>query len=240
MSDEGFFREVNEELRQDRVRAVWTRFGRVIIAAAILIILATVAYVLWEQYDEAQANAAGDAYSSAVALADEGKNDEALKALDALAADGYGAYPVLARMRAAAIQETKGDSKAAVAGFDAVAADSEAPQPVRDMAAVRAGYILVDTGSLDEVRSRVERLTGDSEALRHPAREILGLASWKAGDAAGARTLFQQLLDDDQSPQGISARARLMLDVISAGDTATGAPAPAAPAASTPPASSTN
>ena len=39
-----------------------------------------------------------------------------------------------------------------------------------DWRAVRAAYVLVDHGALSDVRSRVERLTGDSEALRFPAR----------------------------------------------------------------------
>ena len=39
MSDDGFFREVDEELRNDRVRSFWNRFGRYIIAAAVALVL---------------------------------------------------------------------------------------------------------------------------------------------------------------------------------------------------------
>ena len=175
MSDDSFFREVSEELRQDRVKAIWTRFGTYILAAVILVVVITAAVVGWDRYQTAQANASGDAYLAALQLARDGKPDEAITALDALAADSYGAYPDLARMSIGGVYQAQGKFDEAVAAFDKVAADAGAPDALRDMAAVRAAYVLVDHGALSDVRSRVERLTGDSEALRFPAREAVAL-----------------------------------------------------------------
>lgn len=237
MSDESFFREVNEEIRQDRTRQLWARYGRWLIAAAVAAILVTIGYVAWREYSISRANASGDEYLAALDLATEGKTDEALAALGALSDEGYGAYRDLARMRAASVQETKGDKAAAVAAFDAVSADSRAPKPLRNLAAIRAAYILVDTGSLEDVASRVQQLSGDAEPLRFAARETMGLAAWKAGDAAEAKRLFEQLSDDQATPTGIALRTRLMLELIAAGNkpVATGTAAgPAADAATAP------
>lgn len=217
MSDDSFFREVSEELRQDRVKAIWTRFGTYILASVILVVAITAAVVGWDRYQTAQANASGDAYLAALQLARDGKPDEAITALEALAADSYGAYPDLARMSIGGVYQAQGKFDEAVAAFDKVAADAGAPDALRDMAAVRAAYVLVDHGALSDVRSRVERLTGDSEALRFPAREAVALAAWKAEDTETATTLFQQLVDDPGAPNGIISRARLMLDLIAAG-----------------------
>lgn len=217
MSDDSFFREVSEELRQDRVKAIWTRFGTYILAAVILVVVITAAVVGWDRYQTAQANASGDAYLAALQLARDGKPDEAITALEALATDSYGAYPDLARMSIGGVYQAQGKFDEAVAAFDKVAADAGAPDALRDMAAVRAAYVLVDHGALSDVRSRVERLTGDSEALRFPAREAVALAAWKAEDTETATTLFQQLVDDPGAPNGIISRARLMLDLIAAG-----------------------
>jgi hypothetical protein len=233
MSDESFFREVNEEIRQDRTRQIWARYGRVIIALAVLAVVATAGYVAWREYSISQANQSGDRFISALDLAATGKPDEALAAFDVMASDGHGVYRDLARMRAATLREKQGAKADAVAAFDAVAGDSQAPKPIRDMAAIRAAYILVDTGSLDDVSQRVVQLSGDDQALRHPAREVLGLAAWKAGDADDAKRYFGQVRDDQGTPSGIAIRARLMLDLIEAGSRpiavdASAAPAPAA------------
>ncbi|MCQ0986596.1 tetratricopeptide repeat protein [Jiella marina] len=217
MSDDSFIREVDEELRQDRVKALWTRFGAYLLGGVVLVLAVTIGYVSYERYTTSQANAAGDRYAAALTLAEEGQNEEAIAALEAIVAEGVGAYPALARMSIGGIEAEMGDAAAAVSAFDAVASDSGAPQTMRDMAAIRAAYVLVDSGSLEEVRSRVERLSGDSEPLRFPAREAIALAAWKAGDAQTARPLLESLVNDGGTPSAMSSRARILLDLIDGG-----------------------
>lgn len=214
MSDDSFIREVNEELRQDQARALWDRFGPAAIGVAIAVVVATAAWVAWDYWTTSQANASGDRFSQALTLAADGRQDEALEALRALEQDGYGAYPVLARMRAATVLEAQGDSAGAVAAFDAVAADGSIPAPVRDMARLRAGLILVDDGSYADVSARVETLTADTNALRHSAREALALAAWKEGRNADALQLFEQIAADQAAPRNVRERATLMSELI--------------------------
>lgn len=250
MTNDTFIREVNEELRQDRIKALWTRFGVIIAVVAVVAVIATIAYVVWDRHRASVAAAAGDAFLTATEQAEGGDTPGAIAALESLAAEGVGAYPDLARLRIGSLQATAGDMAAAVASFDAVANSSAAPQPLRDVAAVRAGYILVDTGSVEDVRQRVERLTGDANALRAPAREALGLATWKAGDLDSASGFFGEIVQDFAAPDGIAERAGILQELIDAevpfapgvvpADTgslpADGAPtdAPAAPEAAAP------
>ena len=41
MSDDVFIREVNEEIRQDKAKALWDRFGPFVIGLALLVIAGT-------------------------------------------------------------------------------------------------------------------------------------------------------------------------------------------------------
>ena len=214
MSDDSFFREVDQELRQDQAKAIWDRFGTFIIGGAVAIVLATAAWVGFDYWRESRANASGDAYSRALDLARDGRTDEARAALAELEQDGYGSYPVLARLRTATLFAEAGDHAAAVEGFDAVAADGSVAQPIRDMARLRAGLLLVDTGEYDDVSRRVEALAVETNALRHSAREALALAAWKAGRSADAATLFDQITEDQGAPQNIRQRAQLMSELI--------------------------
>ncbi|MDX8466990.1 tetratricopeptide repeat protein [Mesorhizobium sp. VK23B] len=214
MSDDSFIREVNEEIRREQAHALWDRFGPIVLGAAILIVVATAAVVGYRYWDETRANRSGDAFSAALKLANDGKNDEAIAALDQLEKDGYGAYPLLARMRAATVKADKGDVDAAVKDFDAVAADSAIPAGIRDMARLRAALLLVDYGSFADVSSRVEALTADTNPLRSSAREALGLAAWKEGKSADALKLFDQIASDDGAPRNARQRAQLMAELI--------------------------
>lgn len=214
MSDDSFIREVNEELRKDQAKALWDRYGPIALAVAVLVVLGTALWVGYARWVETRANSSGDAFSQALQLANEDKHDEALGALEALEADGYGAYPILARMRAATVLARKGDAAGAVAAFDAVAADRSIPASLRDVARLRAAFLLVDSGSYDDVAARVETLTSDTNAFRHSAREALGLAAWKASRAADALSLFRQIAGDEAAPRNIRERATLMAELI--------------------------
>lgn len=214
MADDNFIREVNEEFRKEKLHALWDRYGAAVIALVVLIIVGTAAYVGYRYWDETRANRSGDAYSQALALAGSGKSEEALAAFAQLEKDGYGAYPLLARMRAATVKADSGDVAAAVADFDAVAADGKIASVLRDMARLRAALLLVDHGSFADVSSRVEPLTGDTNPLRHSAREALGLAAWKDGKKADALKLFDQIVADEAAPRGVRERATMMAGLI--------------------------
>jgi hypothetical protein len=214
MSDDSFIREVNQEIRQEQAKALWNRFGPAAIVVAVVVVLGTAAYVGYQYWVETRANASGDRFSQALTLAGSGKPDEALTELRALEADGYGAYPLLARMRAATVLADKGDLAGAVAEFDKVAADTSIPQVIRDMAKLRAGYILVDTGSYQDVSTRVEVLAADTNTLRHSAREALGLSAWKEGRGKDALAFFEQIVNDEAAPRGLRDRASMMSELI--------------------------
>ena len=120
------------------------------------------------------------AFEQAVQLAQAGKHKEADAAFAKIAAGGTAGYRVLARLREAA-ELAQTDHKAAVAAYDALAADQKVGQVVQDLAAVRAGLLLVDSTPYSELQKRLEPLTASGRPFRHTARELLALSAWKVG-----------------------------------------------------------
>jgi hypothetical protein len=214
MADDNFIREVNEEYRQDQAKALFDKYGFLAIGIAIVVILAAAGWRGYDYWQSKQAAASGDAFAAALNLADQGKTDEAIKALDDIEKNGHGAYPVLARMRVASALADKGDYKGAVAGFDAVAGDKSIPQSIRDIANLRAAYLLVDHGSYADVAKHAESLTDETNPLRFSAREALGLAAWKDGKPADALKLFEGISGDAAAPADARQRANLMTGLI--------------------------
>lgn len=217
MSDDSFIREVDEELREDTIKKLWQAYGLYIVGAALAIVLGTAAWTGWDYWTRSQANASGDQFSLALDQAASGETEAAAKTLEELEKNGYGAYPVLARLRAATLLADKGDKAAAIAALDAVAADGAVPASIQDMAKLRAAYLLVDSGAAADVAARAEALSSDTNPLRHAAREALGLAAWKDGRSADAAKLFKQIADDEQAPQNARERARLMTELLGDG-----------------------
>lgn len=214
--NDSFIREVNEELRSERLKTVWSRFGKIIIAVAILIVVGTAGYRGYQYWQSHNASASGDRFLAALNLASQNKHDEALAAFQALEQDGTGSYPVLAQMRAAAVMAQKGDTEGAISAFSAVAASTAAPDAMRDVARLRSAWLLIDAGTYEQVSAEAEVLTGGNHALRNSAREALGLSAYKAGDMVRAKEWFQAIADDAAAPRNVANRAQIMLDNIAA------------------------
>ena len=214
MSDDSFIREVDEELRSDRMKAIWTRFGNIIIGIAVLIVIVTAGYRGWQYYSEQQAAKSGDAFLAAINLSNEGKHDEAITALEELGKSGHGQYSALAKMRTAAELGKKGETENAVALFDEIANDSGFDTALRDIARLRAGLLLVDTASGEEIAKRLEPLAEAGKSFRHSAREGLGLAAWREGRFKDAYKWFDAIRKDVAAPGGVRNRATIMLELL--------------------------
>ena len=63
---------------------------------------------------------------------------------------------------------------------------------------------------------KVEELAAPTSPVRFSAREILGLAAYKAGDYAKAKDWMQKIVDDNDAPAGARTRARMVLGMITA------------------------
>ncbi|MGV2128850.1 tetratricopeptide repeat protein [Agrobacterium vitis] len=214
--NDSFIREVNDELRSEQMRRFWRRLGPVFIGIAVLIVVGTAGYRLYDYYTDDRASKSGDRFLAATKLATDGKNDQALSDLQALEKDGFGAYPVLAKLRAASLMAEKGDAKAAIDAFTAIGKDNSVPQVIRDVAHIRAAWLLIDNGTYEQVSAEVEALAVPGQGLRHSAREALGLAAYKAGQMERAREWFQQITEDSEAPRNVANRAQIMLENIAA------------------------
>jgi hypothetical protein len=200
------FHEVDEEVRRERLKKLWDRFGPYVLVVALLIVVGIGGWRAYEYWQLQKAAEASTQFEAAMALADAGKQAEAEAAFAKLAETaGTAAYRAMARLRQAAAL-TESDPKAAVAAFDAVAADTSAGEKFRDLAALRAGFILVDTAPFADMVQRLEPLTGPQRTFRHSARELLALSAWRTGNRAEAKRWSDMILGDAESPVGMRQR----------------------------------
>lgn len=218
------FREVDEDLRRDQIKRLWDRFGIYAIIVAVLVVAVTAGwrgYVAWQQSKAAES---GDLFFAAIKLSADGDHAGAAAALSELAADAGGGYALIGRFRAASETARAGDRDGAVAAFDKLAEDASVEPVYRDLARIRAGYLLLDGGDRAAVDARVVALADGKGPWRQSARELAGLAAYAAGDVAAARARFEQIVGDLGGSEEFANRARIMLALIK-GD------APAAPPA---------
>jgi hypothetical protein len=209
------FQEVDEEVRRERLKELWERYGHYAVAACILVVVGVGAWRGYDWWETKKAREAGAAFEQAVSLAEAGKHQEAEAAFAKIASDGTAGYRILARLREAA-ELASTDKKAAAKDYDEIAADRHAGQVIQDLAALRAAFLLVDNTSYGEMRARLEPLTATDRAFRHSARELLALSAWKEGDMGAARQWTNMIVTDPQTPAGARSRAEVLSELIAA------------------------
>lgn len=207
MSD--IFHEVDEEVRRERLKQLWGKYGHFVIAACVLLVLAVGAWRGYQWWESKRAVEASAKFEAASQLAEQGKVAEAETAFAELAREGTAGYRNLARLREAGVLAER-DPKAAIAVYDAIARDSSTGQPLQDLAAVRAGLILVDTAPLSELTQRLEPAAGAGAPFRNTARELLALSALRTGDAAAVKRWTDLIINDLEARADVKARAEML------------------------------
>lgn len=227
MSD--IFQEVDEDVRRDKAAELWRRYQTPILIVAVLIVAATGAWSYYQTNRIKAAEAANARFETAVALANEGKTQEAVAAFDALAKDGPKGYAGLARIRAAELREDKAQ---ALSEFNAIAEDKNVDKLTQEVALLRAALLIMERGDREKMERALGPMMTSNGAFRFSAQEWNGLDALANNDFAEAERVFEMLLVDRDAPQSMRQRASAYRGLLHAKRGPKAAPGPAAAGAS--------
>lgn len=228
--NDSLYREVEEELRRERLAKLWDKYGVYFVGLVALLLAGIGGHQLWQSRQATLAAEGGVLYEQAVKLTTDGKSDEALKAYETLADGGHRGYATLATLQAAGADLKAGKLDEAQAQFDKVASDATADPLLKNFATLQAAGLRLGKADLPEMKNRLNALAADGNPWRFNARELLGLAAYKSGDIVAATQEFDRVLSDPGAPQGVLARVRVLMGSIMA-ETLAKVPKPAADAA---------
>ncbi len=213
------FDEVDEELREERMREFLKKYGGLLFAGALLIIAAAGGWKAWGWYQEKQDMEAASLYLAAASRTESagvaGPNrPDAIAGFEAAAASSPEGYRVLARLRMAALRAETGDIQGASALWDQVAADGAADPLLRDLASLTWCLYHADKGDPAMVEGRLKPLAAPGNAYRSLAQEQLALLDLRQGNTEAAKAQLKKLSEDTTAPSGVRGRAGALLDRV--------------------------
>ncbi len=211
---EVFMREVDEEVRRDRMTQFWTRWGKVAIAAIVLALAVLAGVLYWQHRTREAAGAEGERLQAAYDALGQGRIDKAQPALAELAASDRDVYRALARFTEADIVLQRNDLKAAAAKFAEVATDTGQAQPIRDLALIRQTAAEFDTLKPQVVVERMRPLAVPGGAWLGSAGEMMAVAQLRLGQKAQAGQMFARIARDEGVPGSIRQRAVQMAGLL--------------------------
>jgi hypothetical protein len=209
------FEEVEEGLRRDRYVTLFRKYGPVGAAVVAAVILGVAGREVWTAMQERASTRSSDAFAAAEAAFEAGDLDAAMTQFAALAEQGSGAYPVLAKMQEAASAVAAGSDEEAAQLYEDAAARTRDPL-LGHLASLKAAYLVADRLDIATLEARLAPLMEPNAPYEVMARELLGSAALAAGDYAKAREAYTYLTVSLAAPGGVQRRAAEALAVIDA------------------------
>ena len=245
MSD--IFREVEEDVRRERIEKLWKAYGNYVIALLVLLFAGIGGWQLWERHDLQERAKVSDAFVAAQRISNPQAAASAFVDLSRTAPKGYA---TVARLSEAGAMLASGQGNAAIDLYKQIAASDSGS--IGSVARLRAAWALVESASRADLAELLKPLDKPGNAWRENAREVMAYADYRALDAKSALAKYTELSLDPESPDGLRARAKAMAaflknggavsygsvpaDAVPVPPQAAGAAAPQAPAPATPPA----
>jgi hypothetical protein len=209
-----FLREVDDALRQDEMLGAFKNYGRQI-GLVVALGLAIFAGVLWwNHYQASQAGQHGEQMTQALDDVDQGKLAPADKQLAVLAQGSAPGPKAVAQLMRAGIALQQGKRDDALKLFASVSADSSAPQPYRDLAAIREVAANFDAMPPQQVIDRLKHLAVPGNPWFGSAGELVGMAYLKQNNTALAGPLFAAIARDKDSPDTLRNRVRQLAGLL--------------------------
>jgi len=216
MVDDQVFREVEQELRRERLQAFWQRYATLLIGGVVAALAVISAILWWQSAQITNQQAAGDQFIKALQLSSQDKTQEANKILEALSKNSPKGYELLSTLYLAGNRVQEGQTAQAETLYKKVSNNPTADKILKDYAKLNLALLRVDGATYDETNKALGSFTKPNASWRSTAIEVMGLAAFKEQNWDVAQKHFNEIIADKSSPSSLKRRAQVMLDVIAA------------------------
>jgi hypothetical protein len=214
-NNESFIDEVTEEVRRDKLFALFRRYGWI----GVLLVVAIVGGAAWTEWQKAQSSARAQNFGDAVTAAlTQATPDARIAALKAVPSTGDQAG-LLQLMLAS---DPEKDRKDALAALDIVAADTTLDNAYRDLAVLRRTILVGADAPVADRRNALDGITAPGRPYRTLALEQLAYLLVEEGKAPQAIDALRALTKDQDASQGLRARAEQVILALGGAATAEG------------------
>jgi hypothetical protein len=204
---ETFFKEVDENLRRDRINDFFKKNAGWLVAALVLFLVASGGFIWFQQHRVEVAEQHVEQLATIYKDISVGKTDKVAQQLDDLSQSSSKAVRATALLTRAAFALQQNDQKLAIATYKKIGEDSSLPDAYRNGALLRQTALEFDQLDPQQVIARMKPLTEAGNPWFGSAGEMTALALIKQGKKKEAGQLFATIAKDKNVPQSLRDRA---------------------------------
>lgn len=201
------FREIEEDIKRERIEKLWSSFGRAMVLVSIGLVAATAVFVAWQNYTQSKAEAKTSQFMRGIDRFEVEDYKGAVPIFSELSSDDSSAYYPLAMLRKAQAQELGGDIEGAKKTYGILSKKNT------DFSAI-AKLKMAENGE------KIDTHNGFLQESPQESPFYYTLAEYKAwqlladGKKAEAIDGFVMIMNDKNTPLSLAARTREILRTI--------------------------
>ena len=207
------FKEVDEELREERLTKIWKRIGPYVIGILSGTIIITSAVIGYREYDETQRQNWGVQFAEAMNLSEEGNWQESLDLYETLTEKTNLGYKTLSLFQAASLYAKNGNKEKALEIYQSLE-NKALDENFRDLATLMLIYLQFDNADPEILEKRIEKLASKGNPWYYNAMELKGFLFAKQKNKEKQIEIFNILSKDNKAPEGVRTRANDMLAIL--------------------------
>jgi hypothetical protein len=223
------FREVEEDVRREKMEKLWKAYGNYAIAALVLLFAGIAGWQVWERHEAQERAKVSEAFIAAQRITNP---QTAASTFADIARTAPRGYAELARLSEAGAMVASGQTGPAVDLYKQIAKDDNGA--IGAVARLRAAWAIADTASRSALSDLVKPLDQPGSPWRQNAQEVMAYADYRAMDTKGALAKYAVLAADPESPDSLRRRAQAMADFLKSGGAVSYGTVPAPPPAPAP------
>jgi hypothetical protein len=212
--EEALLREVDDAVRQDDMADFGKRYGRALAIGAGVLLLGFGGYLFWRDRQDAGREQQSETVITALDHIQAGNLAAAADSVDPLLKDGAAGPNASARLIAAGAAVEQNRPADAARLLSALAADSSAPQAMRELARIRQIALQFDSMDKGQVIAQLGPLARPDNPWFGSAGELVAMAYLEQGKRAEAGRLFAEIAKTESVPAPLRSRARQMAGVL--------------------------
>lgn len=212
--EDAFIREIDEDLKNEKLKRIWDKYGLFIIIFVTVVIFAAVSFETIKAWQDKRNQEMSDTFAYALNLQNQGRNAEAFEVLTRLKNSDRGIYADIAQMQMADMLIEQNKLQDAINILQEICNNNDFNPQLHDVAVLKLASYKLNDAPADEIKQLLAPLTEKQSLWNNAAKEILAMLALRDNNLTEAKKLYQEISLDPKASDSMKSRALNMINVL--------------------------
>lgn len=212
--EDAFIREIDEELKNEKIKKIWDKYGLFIIIFVVVAVFSAVSFESIKAWQDKRNQEMSDTFAYALNLQNQGRFAEADEVLTSLKDSNRGIYANIAEMQLANLAIEQNQTDKAVKILEEIVHNENFNPQIRDVAILKLASYKLQNAPAQEIEDLLSPLVLNQNTWMNTAQELLAMLAMREKNFSQALKIYQEISSSPSAPDSLKARAQDMVNIL--------------------------